>query len=77
MTEYETAMLALREREVLAHESLARTGVGLSSSERRTDEDLWALYASARGCSNYCRTDAEAASFANDMLKRHRALFPK
>lgn len=44
---------------------------------RKTDEELWEFYAAARGCSDYCRTDAEAAKFADDMLVRHRSKFPK
>lgn len=77
MTEYETAMLALREREILAIEANQKVIATSLPEMRETDEQVWSRYATARAQSTYCRTDAEVAAFANDMLKRHRALFPK
>ena len=44
---------------------------------RKTDEELWLEYACARATSSYCRTDAEVAKFADDMLVRHRTKYPK
>lgn len=55
----------------------ATAAMDRSDARREPDEDLWKFYAAARACSAYPRTDAEVNTFANDMLKRHRLLFPK
>jgi hypothetical protein len=44
---------------------------------RRTDEELFLEYACARARSSYARSDAEVANFADDMVERHRARYPK
>lgn len=81
MTEYEAAMLALREREVAAMEAhainMAKAAAASESVANESDVEVWRRYVVGRAQNPFTRTAAEARDFANDMLKHDQARWPR
>jgi hypothetical protein len=74
MTEFETAMLALREREVAAHESMARANLDLAAE---TDVDVWRKYVLTARMSSPLVTATDARNWANSMLEMDKNRWPR
>lgn len=74
MTEYEAAMLALREREVAAIEA---NRAFMAAEFPQSEAEIWRQYAIAARRSSPMVTAALARDFANDMLKHDQTRWPR